>query len=248
MMSGFDIRDVLRGFRPGHVPPSGALVRWSPAFDRCDGAGARVALLDGGADLAHPDLVGATIVSVDLAGGPADDPADPADPAGQWHATRDLALLVGQGQGGMRGLIPAATLLHARVLTRDGGEPQALADAIVWARRAGARVIVMPLGMDAEDRSIAAAIDGGLAEGVCFVAAAGNGHPRPLDFPARHPGVLAVGGADARGALLPSCCRLPRLDRVAPGCDVPGPGAPGSGSSIACVLAGGVEALLRIAG
>lgn len=237
-MMSCDLREVLRGFRPVMVP--GAPVRWSPAFDRCDGAGARVALLDGGACLAHPDLAGASIVSVDLAGGPVDAHAD------RWHATRDLALLVGQGRAQFRGLLPAATLLHARVLTRDGGEPRVLAGAIAWARREGAGVVVMPLGMDIDDPAIAAAIAGGAAEGVCFVAAAGNGHPRPIDFPARHPDVLAVGGADARGVLLPSCCRVPRLDRVAPGCDIPGPGAPGGGSSIACVLAGGIEALLRI--
>jgi hypothetical protein len=236
----FDIRDALRGFRPHVIPEAGTeLVRWSPELEGRDGAGVRIALLDGGACLADPDLAGAAVVSADFTGDPAGSPDD------ERHATRDLKLLVGQGRRSVRGLVPAAEVLHARVLTGEGGDPEAIARAIAWAFGEGAEIVLMPLGMDDFDAEIAAQIDRGLAAGICFFAAAGNGFPRPLDFPARHPGVLAVGAADWTGALLPSICRLPRLDRIALGCDLPG--LPGSGSSVASVLAGGVEALRRAA-
>lgn len=236
----FDVQDALRGFRPRVLPEAGIeLVRWSPEFEGRDGAGIKIALLDGGANGADPDLVGAAITYVDFAG----DPADSSD--AERHATRDLKLLVGQGRSVVRGLVPAAEMLHARVLTGEGGDPGAVAAAIAWACGAGAEIVLMPLGMDDFDIDIAAQIDRGLAAGVCFFAAAGNRFPRPLDFPARYPGVIAVGGVDSTGALLPSLCRFPRLDRIALGCDLPG--LSGSGSSVACGLAGGVEALRRAA-
>lgn len=237
-MPVFDARDVMRGFRPEIVPETGTeMVRWSPRFEGRDGAGVRIALLDGGASLADPDLAGAAITHVEFAGDPPDSPED------THHATRDLLLLVGQGRCRVRGLVPAAEIFHARVLTAEGGDTGALAAAITWAQDKGAHIVVMPIGMEAADPTIAAAIDRALAAGICFFAAAGNGFPRSLDFPAAHPGVLAVGAADDRGALLPSCCRTPRLDRIAPGSSPPALALPGSGSSFACVLAGGAWAL-----
>jgi subtilisin len=235
-----EVRDLLRGFQPESVPEPGTrFVRWAAEFEGREGVGVRIALLDGGACLSDPDFSGAAIHSVDFAGESLDSPDD------EQHATRDLMLLIGQGHARMRGLVPRAEILHARVLTGEGGDSEVLAAAIGWARQQGADIVVMPLGMESGDTDIAAAIDRGLAAGICFFAAAGNRHPRPLDFPARHRGVLAVGGADARGTLLASCCRSPRLDWIAPGHELPAPNIRGCGSSVACVLAAGVEALRR---
>jgi hypothetical protein len=65
----FDVRDVMRGFRPQHIPPGATrLVRWSPALDGRDGRGLRIALLDGSAAFDHPDLVGAAIEHADFTG------------------------------------------------------------------------------------------------------------------------------------------------------------------------------------
>lgn len=242
----FDVRDVMRGFRPQHIPPGATrLVRWSPALDGRDGRGLRIALLDGSAAFDHPDLVGAAIEHADFTGRAA--PADGDAGDDPLHGTRDLLILAGQGRARVRGLAPGAHILHARVLASDGGDLDALAAGIAWACSARASVVVLPLGAEDDDAAVARELDRGLATGVCFVAAAGNGAPRPVDFPARHPGVLAVGATDERGVLLPSCCGGPRLDRLAPGTTL-SRALPGSGSSVACVLAGGVEALARATG
>jgi subtilisin family serine protease len=236
----------MRGFRPQHVPSGTTrLVRWNSALDGRDGRGLRIALLDGSAAFDHPDLVGAAIERADFAGPTAAAPGDAGDDP--WHGTRDLLILVGQGRAQVRGLAPGAQILHARVLADDGGDLDALAAAIAWACAALVNVVVLPLGAPDDDAAVARELDRGLAAGICFVAAAGNGAPRPVDFPARHPGVLAVGATDERGVLLPSCCGGPRLDRLAPGTTL-SRALPGSGSSVACVLAGGVEALLRATG
>jgi subtilisin family serine protease len=78
-----------------------------------------------------------------------------------------------------------------------------------------------------------------------IVAAAGNAHPHPLLFPARLPGVIAVGACDEGGALLEDSCRAPRLDLVMPGLRIVAATGPGcettrSGTSVAAALAGGV--------
>lgn len=235
-----DVREVLRAFHPEHLPERGTeLVRWSSALDASEGAGARIALLDGGADLSDPDLEGAEIVTVDFVG-------EPRSSAHELHGTRDLAMLVGRGRCRVRGLVPAARVLHARVLGDEGGEPAVLAEAIDWVVGEGAEVVVMPLGMADPDAEVATSIERGLVAGVTFLAAAGNRFPHPLEFPARLTAVVAVGATDPRGLLLPSCCRYPRLDRIALG-EIPVEGWRGGGTSVACVIAGGVEALRRAA-
>lgn len=236
----FDVREIFRGFRPEWAPETGTeLLTWTAEDEGREGAGVRIALLDGDALCADPELSGASVIREDFTGRGGD------SAAAQEHATRDLKLLVGQGRARVRGIVPRAELLHARVLTEEGGEGRAVAAAIRWARARRAAIVALPLGMEDWSGQIAGEIDRGLAAGMCFIAAAGNGAPRPIDFPARHPGVLAVGGADQRGALLPSCCRSPRLDVIAPGYAAPEAGLLGRGSSVACVLAAGLLALRR---
>jgi subtilisin family serine protease len=141
------------------------------------------------------------------------------------HGTRSAWLV--------RDAAPGARLAIATVAAADGTiAPAAIAAAIDWLIDGGARVIAVPLGSDRDDRAIAAAIDRALAGGAIVVAAAGDSHPAPVMFPARHPGVLSVGAVDHRGRLLPECNRAPRLALRAPGL-----ARGGRGSSIACVLA-----------
>lgn len=237
-----DARELLRSFAPeAHPAPPTRLLRWLPAMDGDLGEGRRIALLDGGVDATHPDLIGADLERIDLLGGAQD------DAEALHHGTRDACLLVGRGRLRIAGLAPAATLLHARVLAADAGPPAALAAALAWARRRGAHVVVMPIGTDAADTAVEDELDRCATAGLRLFAAAGNGHPAPLDFPARHPAVIAVGAVDPRGWLIPASARHPRLDLLAPAGDVPGLDAAATrarGTSIACVLAGGAAALL----
>lgn len=147
------------------------------------------------------------------------------------HGDRSLALL--------RTAAPGAAIAVATVAAADGTiAPAAVAAAIDWL--AGADVIAVPLGSDRDEPEVAAAIDRALRRGATVVAAAGDSHPDPVMFPARHPGVLAVGALDRDGQLLPECNRFPHLALRAPGL-----AGDARGSSIACVLA--AAALARAA-
>lgn len=139
------------------------------------------------------------------------------------HGTRSALLL--------RDGAPHAALAIATVAAVDGTiAPDAIAAALDWLTSAG--IIAVPLGCDHDHPAVAAAVDRALARGAVIVAAAGDSHPAPVMFPARHPGVLAVGAVDRRRRLLPECNRSPHLALRAPGL-----ARGGRGSSIACVLA-----------
>jgi subtilisin family serine protease len=161
------------------------------------------------------------------------------------HATFMASVIVGQRHG----LVPGARLLAFGVTAIDGSiAPEHIARAVAQACREAATIIVIPLGDHREHPGVTAAIERARACGVVVVAAAGNAHPHPLLFPARLPGVIAVGACDDSGALLEDCCRAPRLDLIMPSLGIVAADAPGrevarSGTSVAAALAAGWLAL-----
>lgn len=167
-------------------------------------------------------------------------------PALAEHGTFSASLLVAQ-RGLVRGLVPRARLCAATVCAADGSiSDAAVAAALAWLITEGCAIIAIPLGSDRDAPEVAAAVASALARGARIFAAAGDTHPAPLAFPARAPGVIAVGALDESGQLLAECNRLPRLDARAPGLArglvSEGCAEVRRGSSIACVLAAGSAA------
>ena len=235
---------VLRGFSP--VAPAGvasaAFLHCAAEWPRSAGEGVVVGLLDTGFNQNLADLAGADLTARDFTG------CATSTPSADEHGTYSVALLIGQGRHQIRGLAPAARTFVASVVGEDGlARPSAVADGLDWLVSCGARIIAAPLGGATEHEEIARRIALAGARTALF-AAAGNAHPDPIAFPARHPLAVAVGAADQSGNILPDCSRSPRLDLIAPGFDVAAPVGDGaavrrSGSSVACVIAAGVAAL-----
>src|SRR6266545_4837584 len=207
------------------------------------GRGIVAGLLDTGFDEQLQDFAGADLVTRDFRS------AQPRSAEISEHGTHSVATLVGQGHQAIRGIAPAARLLVAQVAGSDGiAKPRAVVEAFAWLISLGAKIVIIPLGEARERNEIAEQVEQGAARGVLFFAAAGNGYPQPIAFPARHPLAIAVGGADDSGNLLPECSRLPRLDLVAPGWKIAGPIRNGvvsrrSGTSVACIVAAGAAML-----
>ncbi len=111
------------------------------AWDQVSGAGALVAVIDGGVDVTHPDLAGsiAGSISEDAGGGSATE-----DDVG--HGTHVASLVCAtSGNGvGIAGAGNGCRLLVARTDFSDGS----VAASIVWAADHGARAIVMSFGTD----------------------------------------------------------------------------------------------------
>ena len=216
-----------------HLRRQGRGRRGQFRFDN-QGPGPVIALIDGLPDLETEELAGARVTVRSWV----------RDPTPDAHATFGASVMVGRIQG----LCPGARLLVEVVASGDDPvRPAGIAAAIRWAAQDGARIIAVPLGDHRSHEEVGAAIDEAIRLGATIVAAAGNASPHPILFPARWPGVIAVGACDERGALLEDCCRSPRLDLVLPAHRVVAATgrcreAVRSGTSVATALAGGMLA------
>lgn len=168
------------------------------------GAGVRIAVLDSGIDLAHPDFGGGRIAAQAAfagSGGVQDGSADS-------HGTACAGIAAGPRRpfdGGCRyGIASDARLLIAKVMENNGRcSSFALEIAAVWAVRAGADILSISLGFDRGRDAPPSVLARSLSRlarrfRVLIVAAAGNGDPatQGIKQPASGRHVLAVGALD----------------------------------------------------
>lgn len=236
----------------GHLQHGPREMRVGLAHRWATGRGVRVAVVDTGVDIAHPDLDGRIVAAHNFVD------------RGERSFTRDVhgtavagvvAASAGNGAG-ISGVAPGSFVMALKACWPAEGEPAAaecdsytLAKALDWGLAEGAQVVNLSLTGPA-DPLLARLLDAARAQGVPVVAAA-EAEP---GFPATHPGVIAVRSAgpgiepvdpaagiaveDGGGGLL-----------AAPGVDVlttvPGGGYEFvSGSSMAAAHVSGVVALL----
>nr|BFE76839.1 hypothetical protein GCM10020092_101400 [Actinoplanes digitatis] len=121
----------------------GAPTAWAAGLE---GAGVKVAVLDTGADLDHPDLAGRVSAAVSFV--PGEEATD-----GHGHGTHTASTVGGSGAasaGAERGVAPKADLLIGKVLSDEGaGSDSWVIAGMEWAAAQGARVVSMSLGDDA---------------------------------------------------------------------------------------------------
>src|SRR3984893_2178292 len=232
---------------------------------RYAGRGIRVAILDTGVDLQHPDFAGRTIVSQSFVTGlPVDD--------GNGHGTFCAGVACGPQQPSQPpryGIAFGADLYIAKVLDDDAGGPDGnILAGIDWAVRNNCAVISMSLGSpvavgDSYPRVYEQVAARALAAGSLLIAPAGNASQRPdtiapVEHPANCPSILAIGAVDPSFAVAPfSNGGLNRnggeVKLAAPGIAIVS-AAPrptlyqtASGTSMAAPYAAGIAALLAAA-
>jgi subtilisin family serine protease len=226
------------------------------------GAGVRVAVLDTGLDLTHPDLAGRTITPMSFV--QAEEVQD-----GHGHGTHCVGTSCGPrqpGGGPGYGVAYLAEIYAGKVLSNAGsGADGGILAGISWAITNGCRVVSMSLGAATQpgqpySRVYERVANRALARGTLIVAAAGNESDRahggvaPVGHPANCPSVLAVGAVDVRRAVAGFSCgtvdAVGSVDLAGPGVDVysswPMPLAHRriSGTSMATPHAAGVAALV----
>lgn len=223
-------REYLRGFRDGVVSSASRLLERAPAenieesmiaavfadtpqftwglqatrvhVSGATGPGIRVAVLDTGFDLRHPDFAGRQVISATFVGQPVQD--------GHGHGTHCVGTALGDRMlaGGVRryGCARQGTILVGKVLSNAGsGADGGILAGINWAIQNGARVISMSLGapVTVGTPPSAAYENAGRAAlnaGSLIIAAAGNSGADPTQFPvgrpANSPSIMAVAAVD----------------------------------------------------
>ncbi|TWD82207.1 subtilase family protein [Kribbella amoyensis] len=201
----------------------GAPDAWSAGFD---GAGVKVAVLDTGADLAHPDLAGKIAASQSFV--PGEEVQD-----GFGHGTHVASTIAGSGQaseGLRKGVAHGAGLVIGKVLSDEGsGEESWVIEGMEWAAASGAKVVNMSLGAgptDGADLMSQALNDLTSRTGVLFVVSAGNAGPAPetVGAPGSADAALTVAAVDRDESIASFSSRGPRLGNQGLKPDISAPG------------------------
>lgn len=159
------------------------------------GSGIKVAVLDTGMDLQHPDFSGRSIVSQSFV--PGEDVQD-----GMGHGTHCIGTACGfKDLNGRRyGVARESTIYVGKVLSNAGsGAGGWILAGMEWAIANGCQVISMSLGNTNPTPSTAYETVGrrALQNGCLIVAAAGNHGPtKTVGQPANSPSIMAVAAVD----------------------------------------------------
>ena len=186
------------------------------AWDGFTGAGVLVAVIDSGCDFTHPDLAANLFTFADeVAGNGVDDDGngfvddvrgwdfadldnDPTDDNGHGTHVAGTVAAVGDNGIGVVGVAPEARVLCVRGFDVYGlGESDRLAEALLYAADAGARVVNMSWRSPARSQLLEDALTVLHGAGVVPVAAAGNDYGATRNaYPASSRRVITVGASD----------------------------------------------------
>lgn len=203
------------------VQPEVLGVTWGLAACRVplslrSGAGIKVAVLDTGMDLSHPDFNGRTFVTNSFVGQPVQDLHS--------HGTHCIGTSCGpKAPAGARpryGIAYAAPIFVGKVLSNSGsGSTGSVLAGMNWAIANGCAVISMSLGSQAPvQAAYTAAGQAALNRGCLIIAAAGNA-ASGTGAPANSPTIMSVASLDSN--LTPSnFSNFGKVEIAAPGRDV----------------------------
>ena len=177
------------------IPYGITMVNAPLVWPRTMGAGVRVALMDTGISMYHPDR-GSVVDSVSFA----TDTNDVLLPVEDFHGhgTHTSGTIAAADNNiGVVGVAPQADLLIAKVMDNTGsGQDSWLISGIEWAVNNNAKVISMSLGGSDYSLALDNACSNALAAGTLLVAAAGNSNVNTPFYPASLSSVISVAAID----------------------------------------------------
>lgn len=212
------------------------------------GKGVKVAILDSGIDVDHPDLWANIGPMHDFVGTTAED--------GYGHGTHVAGTVAAvDNDFGCVGVAPEATLYVGRVLDDNGsGYASDTAAAIRWATQHEVHVVNMSLGISSNNSAVASACSDAESAGILLIASAGNNGDGSLStnetlYPASLSSCVAVGATNSSDGLASWSNSGPQLEVSAPGVSIYSTHKGGtytqkSGTSMASPHAAGIAVLL----
>jgi subtilisin family serine protease len=172
------------------IPYGVTMVNAPAVWSRTKGAGVRVAVMDTGISMYHPDR-GNVIGSASFVTGKTVEDFD-------GHGTHTSGTIAAADNNiGVVGVAPQADLLIAKVMDNTGtGQTSWLISGIEWAVDNNAKVISMSLGGYDYSSALETACNNALAAGALLVAAAGNDNISTPLYPAALDSVISVAAID----------------------------------------------------
>ncbi|WP_028549243.1 S8 family peptidase [Paenibacillus sp. UNC451MF] len=154
----------------------------------------KVAIVDTGVDLNHPDLKDQLIAGYNVV----NNDAPPADDVGHGTHVAGVVGAIVNNNLGVAGMSWYNRIMPVKVLDQSGaGSTYSVAQGIIWATDHGAKVINMSLGNYADANFLHDAIRYAYDHDVVLIAASGNDNTATPGFPAAYPEVFAVAATDA---------------------------------------------------
>ncbi|SDS59948.1 S8 family serine peptidase [Bradyrhizobium canariense] len=190
-----------------------AKLRLPEAHTLVHGANVRVAVIDSGIDVKHPELTNAIADSFDALG---------SKEGPHPHGTGIAGAIVAHAR--LMGSAPAAKILAIRAfgVAANGAESTSfiILKGLDYAAGHGAQIINMSFA-GPKDALIERGIAAVAAKGIVMVAAAGNAGPKsPPLYPAANADVIAVSATDAQDKLFSASNRGGYIAVAAPGVDI----------------------------
>ncbi|OEV09977.1 type VII secretion-associated serine protease mycosin [Streptomyces nanshensis] len=214
------------------------------------GKGQTVAVIDDGVNPSHPDLEGSVLKGKDFIDGD----SSTVPKKGDDHGTAMAGIIAGHGHGagnqdGIMGLAPEARILPVRA---NGSTSEQLTQAIKYAVDRGASVINISQGGSTYSADDAEAVAYALKRNVPVFASTGNSG-KAVEYPARYPGMVPVGGLQKNGTVWEKSNKGKQTLLTAPAVGVVTTGGPsnlngygiGDGTSDATAYTSAAAALVR---
>lgn len=178
------------------------------------GEGVKIAVIDTGCDLDHPDLKNNLLEGRNFV----ERKKDPEDRNG--HGTHISGIICAENNDvGVVGVAPKSKIVPIKALNDQGnGSPKDVEDAVYWAADQGCDIITMSLGSPNKMESIRKAIIYALSKKCVTFCAAGNaGKTHEIFYPANYSETIGIGAIDENFERASFSCTGSDLDFLAPG-------------------------------
>jgi subtilisin family serine protease len=206
------------------------------------GEGVVIANIDTSVDRAHPDLAGAILPALTVAG---------SDGRKQdiGHGTAMAGIMVARGRSSSSGILGVASRASLFPIDLEGVTAESVAEGISLAIDREVGVICSPVAVGGKF-VLEEAIERALAADIVVVASAGNRPDPTIQAPAKYPGVVAAVGTNQNGEHAEISVVGKEAGLGAPSVDIVstelgGGYSKGAGTSYSAAIIAGVAALVR---
>ncbi|MDA8213122.1 MAG: S8 family peptidase [Clostridia bacterium] len=259
------VADVLDDPKITLIPPSSKLyssaksrvtqnwgikkIQADEAWKITKGAGVKVAFLDTGVSLNHPDLRGGIKGGINIL----NPKSPPTDDNG--HGTHVAGIIGARLNGfGVTGVAPESHLYAVKAFDSNGeANLSDIVEGMQWCLDQEIKLVNLSFGIRKDHRLLHSMVKKAASAGLLMVCAAGNEAKEGLEdsvlYPARYPETIAVSALTPDDDIADFSSRGPEVDYIAPGTDILSTAPKGrydtkSGTSFAAPHVAGLLALL----